>query len=56
MRNQTDLASLACPPKYRQMGDFHDYYVGKKKAPVLTIFIGGNHEASTYLRELYVLD
>ncbi len=26
--------------------------IGKKKAPILTIFIGGNHEASNYLREL----
>lgn len=24
----------------------------KKKAPVLTIFIGGNHEASNHLQEL----
>ena len=28
------------------------YYSGEKKAPVLTIFIGGNHEASNYLQEL----
>lgn len=27
------------------------YYSGEKKAPVLTIFIGGNHEASNYLQE-----
>lgn len=35
------------------MGDFRDYYLGKAKAPVLTIFIGGNHEASNYLFDLY---
>lgn len=27
--------------------------IGEKKAPVLTIFIGGNHEASNHLRELH---
>jgi lariat debranching enzyme len=35
------------------MNDFHKYYSGEKVAPVLTVFIGGNHEASNYLRELY---
>lgn len=28
------------------------YHSGEKKAPVMTIFIGGNHEASNYLQEL----
>ncbi|XP_036847672.1 lariat debranching enzyme isoform X2 [Manis javanica] len=28
------------------------YYSGEKKAPVLTVFIGGNHEASNHLQEL----
>jgi len=28
------------------------YYSGEKIAPVLTIFVGGNHEASNYLQEL----
>lgn len=28
------------------------YYSGEKVAPVLTIFIGGNHEASNHLQEL----
>ena len=41
------------PVKYRQIGDFHAYYSGARTAPYLTIFIGGNHEASNYLRELY---
>lgn len=35
------------------MGDFHKYYSGELKAPFLTIFIGGNHEASVYLRDLH---
>lgn len=53
IRDQQDLRSLACPPKYRQMGDFHLYHSGKLQAPVPTLFIGGNHEASNYLSELY---
>ncbi|KAB2004266.1 hypothetical protein ES319_D11G186000v1 [Gossypium barbadense] len=32
---------------------FWKYYSGQEIAPVLTIFIGGNHEASNYLWELY---
>src|SRR5947208_3240593 len=51
VRNYSDLACLACPPKYRQLNTFHKYYSGEKKAPVLTLFIGGNHEASNYLVE-----
>jgi hypothetical protein len=41
------------PQKYRQMADFHEYYSGARSAPYLTIFIGGNHEASNHLFELY---
>jgi hypothetical protein len=41
------------PQKYRKMADFHEYYSGARVAPYLTIFIGGNHEASNYLFELY---
>ncbi|KAJ3195433.1 lariat debranching enzyme [Irineochytrium annulatum] len=53
IRNLGDLDSLACPDKYRQVGNFHEYYSGKRKAPIPTVFIGGNHEASNYLWELY---
>ncbi|KAI7641228.1 DBR1-domain-containing protein, partial [Hortaea werneckii] len=41
------------PAKYRSMCDFHEYYAGQRTAPYLTIFVGGNHEASNYLCELY---
>jgi lariat debranching enzyme len=41
------------PPKYRKMADYHEYYSGTRKAPFLTIFIGGNHEASNHMFELY---
>eukprot|EP01124_Arcella_intermedia_P004392 TRINITY_DN12498_c0_g1_i1.p1 TRINITY_DN12498_c0_g1~~TRINITY_DN12498_c0_g1_i1.p1 ORF type:complete len:532 (+),score=142.10 TRINITY_DN12498_c0_g1_i1:187-1596(+) len=34
------------------MADFHKYYSGEAVAPILTIFISGNHEASNYLQEL----
>lgn len=43
---------MSVPRKYRQLGDFHLYYSGKKRAPVLTLVIGGNHEASNYFSEL----
>ena len=44
---------MACPVKYREIGDFYSYYDGSTKAPYLTIFVGGNHEASSHLWELY---
>ncbi|KAL3663190.1 hypothetical protein V7S43_011600 [Phytophthora oleae] len=53
MRNMRDLETLACPPKYRALHAFHRYYKQEKMAPVLTIFVGGNHEASGYLQELH---
>lgn len=44
---------MSVPAKYKEIGDFHEYYSGKRTAPYLTIFIGGNHEASNHLFELY---
>ena len=44
---------MSVPLKYREMGDFHEYYSGKRRAPYLTLFIAGNHEAASYLWELY---
>jgi lariat debranching enzyme len=41
---------MHCPEKYKQMGCFHDYYEGRKKAGLLTVMIGGNHEAVNSLR------
>lgn len=49
----SDLACMSVPDKYKKIGDFWKYYSGKVKAPYPTIFIGGNHEASNYLWELY---
>lgn len=49
-----DFHSLAVPPKYRNaLGSFLPYYVGERHAPLPTIVIGGNHEASQALQELY---
>ncbi|KAJ8108641.1 hypothetical protein ONZ43_g6364 [Nemania bipapillata] len=53
VRNAADLSIMSVPAKYRQLGDFPAYYSGKKTARYLTIFIGGNHEASSHLWELY---
>jgi len=52
LRNRLDFRSLACPEKYKRLGDFHRYYSGEKSAPYLTICVGGNHECSTALQEL----
>jgi len=35
------------------MESFYKYYKGEKVAPVLTIVIGGNHEASNHMLELF---
>ncbi|XP_071942762.1 lariat debranching enzyme A-like [Antedon mediterranea] len=52
VRNEADLQCMAVPDKYKTMNSFYKYYSGEKKAPILTLFIGGNHEASNYLQEL----
>ena len=44
---------MSVPQKFRALGDFHEYYSGARKAPYLTLFVGGNHEASSHLQELY---
>ena len=53
VRNIRDLNCMAVPGKYRQLGDFWEYYAGRRRAPYLTIFVGGNHEASNHLTELF---
>lgn len=44
---------MSVPQKFRTIGDFHEYYSGARRAPYLTLFVGGNHEASSHLQELY---
>lgn len=48
------MESLNVPRKYREMKSFWKYYSGQEVAPIPTIFIGGNHEASNHLWELWV--
>jgi lariat debranching enzyme len=55
IRNNSDLETMACPDKYKKHGTFNLYYNEKLSAPLPTIFIGGNHEASNYLLELFVI-
>jgi lariat debranching enzyme len=51
IRQWDELDTMSVPAKYREIGDFTKYFTGKTKAPKLTIFIGGNHEASAHLME-----
>uniref|UniRef100_A0A1A9X0H3 Lariat debranching enzyme C-terminal domain-containing protein n=1 Tax=Glossina brevipalpis TaxID=37001 RepID=A0A1A9X0H3_9MUSC len=51
-RNMDDLQTMAVSKKYQDICTFYKYYSGELQAPMLTIFIGGNHEASNYLQEL----
>ncbi|KAF4654061.1 hypothetical protein FOL47_010160 [Perkinsus chesapeaki] len=53
IRTEAELNDLAAPPKHRHMKDFHRYWTGERTAPITTIFVGGNHEAPSHLRELY---
>lgn len=53
VRDAFDLQCVAVPPKYRRLNTFHQYVTGEKVAPVLTVFVGGNHEASNILQSLY---
>ncbi|KAF9877585.1 putative lariat debranching enzyme domain-containing protein [Colletotrichum karsti] len=52
-RNAADLTVMSVPAKYRALGDFWEYYAGKRTAPYLTVFAAGNHEAASHLWELY---
>lgn len=51
-RNLADLKCMAVPDKYKEMCTFYKYYSGELQAPILTLVIGGNHEASNHLQEL----
>lgn len=53
VRNLDDLECMSVPDKYKALGTFYKYYSGEVLAPYPTLFIGGNHEASNYLWELY---
>ncbi len=51
VRTVDDLNYLFVPSKHKRTGDFPDYASGRKKAPILTIFTNGNHEAWNVLAE-----
>ena len=53
-RNLSDLKCMAVPDKYKEMGSFYKYFSGELKAPILTLVIGGNHEASNHLQVIDV--
>ncbi|KAF8599429.1 DBR1-domain-containing protein [Ceratobasidium sp. AG-I] len=53
VRNHQDLECMASPDRHKKLGDFYKYYTGEATAPVLTLVVGGNHEASNYMWELY---
>lgn len=52
LRSKEDLNYIKIPDKYKEIGDFHRYYNNEVEAPYMTIFIGGNHEASNFLNEI----
>ncbi|KAJ6590934.1 lariat debranching enzyme, C-terminal domain-containing protein [Mycena vulgaris] len=52
-RCNADLYTMKAPTKFRLLRDFHNYYAGRKKAPILTIVVGGNHEAMGHFWECY---
>ncbi|CDU20207.1 RNA lariat debranching enzyme, putative [Plasmodium yoelii] len=54
IRYNLDNESLNVPNKYKkEVNDFTKYFTGEKKAKILTVFIGGNHEAVNVLKQLY---
>lgn len=52
VRNEEDLECMAVPDKFKSMNTFWRYYAGEVAAPVPTVFVGGNHEATNHLQEI----
>jgi lariat debranching enzyme len=48
-RHEEDLLTMDAPTKYKQLGDFPDFYRGKVKFPYPLYFIGGNYEPYGFL-------
>jgi lariat debranching enzyme len=53
LRCPADFSQIAMPAKYVALGDFPSYHNGSRVAPIPTLFIGGNHEASHLLWQEY---
>ena len=51
-RSEFDLATMAAPAKYRDLGDFPIFARGDAQLPWPVYFIGGNHEPYGYLETL----
>ena len=51
-RDETDLATMAAPAKYRDVGDFPQFASGQARFPWPLYFIGGNHEPYGFLDAL----
>ena len=51
-RSETDLATMAAPAKYRDLGDFPIFARGEAQFPWPLTFIGGNHEPYGFLDAL----
>lgn len=47
-RSESDLATMAAPAKYRNLGDFPIFARGEAQFPWPLCFIGGNHEPSAF--------
>ncbi|MBN8231781.1 metallophosphoesterase [Corallococcus macrosporus] len=48
-RDDADLATMAAPAKYKQLGDFPVYHRRQMRFPWPVYFIGGNHEPYGFL-------
>jgi len=51
-RDDSDLATMAAPAKYRQLGDFASFARGQTQFPWPIYFIGGNHEPYGWLETM----
>ena len=51
-RHESDLATMAAPAKYRDLGDFPVFARGNAQFPWPIYFIGGNHEPYGFLDAL----
>jgi Icc-related predicted phosphoesterase len=51
IRDQLDMDSMACPKKFRVMGDYLDFHEKRAFFPWPLYFIGGNHEPYRHLEE-----
>jgi len=51
IRNPQDFEHYYAPQKFHHISDIAEYCKGLKRAPFFTVFIGGNHEAWSVLKE-----